>query len=199
MAFSIFAFAKDERKILKCLGQEEKRLHLSKDLGPTYDLNQRLMAEMIQIPQADLGLQDLQEICHPGNQSESLKLLQLSLQKGKSLFSVPSQLPSMQKDMAQGMIDDYVEITKDIFLNFISQIQTIAPSPKCLEQEIPELHAFFIDIKYLQEDVDIKAIFKGRENTIFEQLKGYSEAFKRCQARLKKNTKSGSTDSDKKR
>ena len=52
-----------ENELLKCLGAEEKRMHLTKDLGPVYDLNQKLIAEMIQIPNAQINSADTKDIC----------------------------------------------------------------------------------------------------------------------------------------
>jgi len=196
---SLCAFAvKDERQLLKCLGQEEKKFHQKKQLGPLYDLNQRLISEMIQIPHAEINAAYFSEICGSNSPSPALKLLELSIRQGPDVFAVPAEVTGSQRSMAQGMIDDYVESTKEIFLNFMTQIQTLAPTAACLKEEIPEIDAFFTDIKYLQEDVDMKAIFKGRDTKIFLKLLGYQEAFKKCQARIKKKPKSASKESPKK-
>lgn len=188
-----------EGELLKCLGKEEKRFHLKKETGPLYDLNQRLIAEIVQIPNIGITTVDFHDICSRRRPSESLHLLQLSMQKGKTIFEVPASVSGMSRNITLGMIDDYQESTKEIFLNFITQVQTSAPTPNCLQEEIPELATFFNDIKYLQEDVDMKAIFRGRDQDIFDKLLTYSEAFKRCQARLKKKLKPSSTPAAKKR
>ena len=199
LLFSLNSFAtRDERQLLKCLGEEEKKFHLKKETGPLYDLNQRLISEMIQIPKAELDSEHYSEICGISGISASWKLLELSISKGKEIFEVPSEVQGSQRAMAQGMLDDYLESTQEIFLNFMTQIQAAAPSASCLKEEIPELDAFFTDIKYLQEDVDIKKIFSGRDVTIFHKLKNYQQAFKRCQARIKKKLKSASKPADKK-
>ncbi len=192
IAFSLPTLASGERELLKCLGQEEKEFHLKKDTGPLYDLNQRLIAEMIQIPQADISGDALKQICSKSGLSVSWKLLESSIQKGKGLFTIAAGTPGMQAQMTNGMIEDYIEATKEILLNFISAIQTLSPTPTCLKEEIPELDKFFTDIKYLQEDVDIKTIFQGRDLKIFEKLKGYKAAFKKChdKANVKKKPKS---------
>lgn len=195
------AAPKDERLLLKCLGEEEKRFHLKKEMGPIYDLNQRLITEMLQIPKADIREEDYKKICgHPRPFSESWKLLQLSIIKGTDVFYLPESLQGMQRQIDQGMIEDYIESTKEIFLNLVSQIQVLSPTPTCLKEEIPELDAFFTEIKYLQEDVDLKVIFKGKDQKIFEKLKGYSEALKRCRerARIKKKPKDESVAAPKK-
>lgn len=183
---------KDERQLLKCLGEEEKNFHLKKETGPLYDLNQRLIAEMVQIPKTELASEHFTEICGKSSFSPSWKLLELSISKGKDIFEVPQEVSDTQKQMSLGMIDDYIEATHEIFLNFMTQIQSAAPSANCLKEEIPELDAFFTEIKYLQEDVDIKKIFAGRDVKIFHKLKNYRLAFKKCQARIKKKLKSES-------
>ncbi len=188
----------DERQLLKCLGAEEKRFHLSKDLGPLYDLNQRLISEMLQIPKAEIHGDYFNEICGKGSFSPSWKLLELSISKGKEVFEIPESVTGNEKQMALRMVDDFLEATREIFLNLMTQIQAASPSPTCLKEEIPELDSFFNDIKYLQEDVDINKIFAGRDIKIFMKLKDYPQAFKRCQSRIKKKLKSESSPAAKK-
>lgn len=201
IALFLFSFsswsARNERQLLKCLGQEEKKFHLNKDTGPVYDLNQRLISEMIQIPKAELTTETFNEICANPGFSPSWKLLELSISQGKAIFQV-NEPDRIRRQMNQGMIEDYIEATREILLNFITQIQAQAPSANCLKEEIPQLDAFFTDIKYLQEDVDMKAIFGKRDVRIFQKLKDYPQAFERCRARLKKKLKSASKEAAKK-
>lgn len=189
LLFSLNLWAKPDRQILKCLGEEEKKFHLKKETGPVYDLNQRLISEMVQIPQIEIRGEDYVAICTGPQFSQSWKLLEQSIKEGRKLFVIPSHIQGMQRDMASGMVEDYVDATREILITFISQIQTISPTPNCLKEEIPELDAFFTEIKYLQEDVDLKVIFKGKDQKIFEKLKNYPLAFEKCRARLKKNAK----------
>ena len=189
---------RDERQLLKCLGEEEKVFHLNKDTGPLYDLNQRLISEMIQIPKAELETSFFKEMCGKSSGSAALKLLELSIREGKEIFQVPDEVQGSQRQVAQSMIDEYIEQTKEIFLSFISQIQALAPTATCLKEEIPQIDAFFTDIKYLQEDIDLKKIFRGRDLKIFQKLVEYPQAFERCRARIKKKLNSGSKPSPKK-
>ena len=190
--------AKDKRLLVKCLGDEEKRFHLNKDTGPLYELNQRLISEMVQIPSAELSNADFEEICNKNSFSSSWKLLELSIRKGKDIFQLQPSVTGIQRSVSEGMISDYMEATKEIFLSFVTSIQSLAPSATCLKEEIPQLDAFFTDIKYLQEDVDIKQIFRGRDVKIFQKLKDYPQAFGRCKERLKKKLKSSSKPAPKK-
>lgn len=198
---SLEAFAaRDRGQLLKCLGEEEKKFHLKKSTGPLYDLNQKLIGEMIQIPNADISPNFLGTICQNKKISPSWKLLELSISKGRTIFIMPGDIGGMQKEMTLGMIDDYVESTKEILLGFINQVQSLSPTPTCLGDEIPELNKFFIDIKYLQEDVEMAKIFEGRDLRIFERLEEYPEAFQRCRERerLKKKTSPSSKEEPKK-
>ncbi len=191
--FISWTYAREEGQILKCLGEEEKRLHLKKESGPIYDLNQRLISEMLQVPKADLVSKDFHEICSGNRFSESLSLLELSISKGKKLFIISKEIPEMQRSVMEGMIDDYIEATREILLQLITQIQASAPTPSCLKEEIPVLENFFTEIKYLQEDVAMETLFKDRDRKIFDKLKKYPSAYDKCRARLKKKEKSGST------
>lgn len=186
------------RQILKCLGQEEQQFHLKKDSGPLYELNQRLISEMVQIPRIEISTADYEEICKNTKYSPSWKLLEQSIKKGKALFIYPENITGMQRSMAEGMVDDYIDATREILLNFINQVQMLAPTPTCLKEQIPELDNFFIEIKYLQEDVDLQQIFKGKDQKIFERLTYFPEAFKKCREDLKKKAKSKSTARPKK-
>jgi hypothetical protein len=198
MALLFTGTAHAANPLLVCLGAEEKRLHQNKNTGPIYDLNQRITSEMIQIPAVAVSPEDFKAICKKAPYSESWKLLELSLRKGKSLFVIPASVTGLQRAITEGMIDDYVIESKDIFLTFISHVQTISPTPDCLLQEIPQLNNFFTEIKYLQEDIDMKKIMAGKDTKIFDQIKDYPAAFQRCRDRLKKNASPGSEASDKK-
>lgn len=198
LLFVLISEARAANALLVCLGAEEKRLHMEKDTGPIYDLNQRVTAEMIQIPEVTITPEDYKSVCKSNRPSESWKLLEISLRKGKNMFVIPASITGLQRQITAGMIDDFVEASKEILLSFISQVQTLAPSPDCLLEEVPALNKFFIEIKYLQEDVDIKKIMAGKDEKIFDRIKDYPSAFQRCRERLKKKAKSPSTAEEKK-
>lgn len=188
---SFECLAKTDSPLLVCLGKEEKNFHLSKKQGPIYELNQKLISEIIQIPSVQLEPKDLFQICEK-SVSPSIKLLSLTLSRGEDLFKISEDAPESQRLIARGMIKDFVEISREIFLNFVSSIQTMAPTPHCIEEEIPELKKLFSDLKYLQDEVEVRKLFEVKEIQIFEKLQSYQEVFQRCLARTKKKLKSGS-------
>ncbi len=89
--------------LLKCLGEEEKKLHLKKNVGPTYELNQKLIGEIIQIPSVDIEKEKLQTICN-SKASPSWKLLELSLVEGRKIFLMPKSENEMQKNIKVGFL-----------------------------------------------------------------------------------------------
>jgi hypothetical protein len=190
---SMDVWSKANSPLLVCLGSEEKKFHLLKTQGPIYELNQRLISELVQIPSVRIDTNDLKHLCDKSSKSPSVKLLSLVLSRGEKLFKIDTDIPESQKLISQSMIKDFVEISREIFLNFVSSIQSVAPTPNCLEQEIPSLKNLYKDLKYLQDEVETKKLFEGKENVIFERLQNYQKSFQRCRERTKKKLNSGSS------
>lgn len=184
--------------ILKCLGEEEKKYHVSKKSGPKYELNQKLIAEIIQIPQVRVKDEAFKQICQTKFNTPSLKLLELSLIEGKNIFIAPQTSNVAQASVNESMIDGYIETSKEIFLEFIASIQVLSPTPTCLKEEIPELDKFFIEVKHLQEEMDLKDLLRKKDVKIFKHLKNYPQAFEKCLERKSKKDKLESTAAPKK-
>lgn len=176
--------------ILRCLGLEEARFHKNKETGPLFNLNQKLISELVQIPGLRINQVDYRRICGQGN--ESLNLLEQILIQGKSLFINTQE--GMRRSITQGMIDDFVIGSKEIFLNFVSQIQMISPSADCLNKHIPALPKLLEEIKYLEDEVDIQKIFGKKDLAIFRRLQDYPVYFKACE-KSKSTETSGSKTS----
>lgn len=189
LLFSFSSWSQSEG-ILRCLGLEEARMHENKESGPLFQLNQRLISELVQIPGLRINRVDYRRIC--GQENESLKLLEQILIQGKSLFINTQQ--GMRRSITDGMIDDFIISSKEIFLNFISSIQMISPTPHCLNQHIPELPKLLERIKYLEDEVELQKIFGNKDLEIFKKLQDYPLYFKACEE-AKRTDKSGSNDS----
>lgn len=185
-----------ENDLLKCLGAEEKTLHLKNDMGPIYDLNQRLISELVQIPGASIPQNIFHDICKaPGG--PSWNLLRMSILKGKTIFQLSPASSKAQTQITDSMIEDYLEATKEILINFITSIQALAPTPDCLKIEIPELDSLFTEIKYLQDEVDLKTLIEKRDKKLLIELENYPKALQRCRDRLKIKPRSGSKETKK--
>jgi hypothetical protein len=188
-------YAQRSSPVLKCLGSEERDYHLKKVSGPRMDLNQKLIAEIIQIPQVSIKPEFIESICH-SKYSPSLRLLELSLISEEKLFYTDGKT-DLVNSINQSMISDYIESSREIFIQFIHQVQAIAPTSNCLEDEIPELKEIFTNLKHAQEEIGVKKILNGKINSIFMKLIRFENILKNCQSRLKKTKRSGSTSSRK--
>lgn len=199
LLFSLTAAAAPS-ELLRCLGSEEQALHKAKSLGPDYQLNQQLISELIQVQNVDLAPEYLTKVCPLKITNPSRRLLALLLDKGPSVFSYKTQMTSLEKSIATSMLEDFMQSVQQSFLSYIASVQQEAPTADCLKKNIPELDLLFVDIKYLEEDVETKYLFKdkGLAEKIMTKLLNYPVMLKSCipkkpQKKAKKTDKSGST------
>ncbi len=184
-------------EILRCLGVEEQRLHKAKSQGPEYQLNQQLISELIQVRHLELSPQFVTEICSSKVSSPSKKLLYLLLDQGQSVFEFPANISGRELSMGKSMLEDFMESSHKIIIDYIAAIQQEASTADCLKKNIPELDLLYIDVKYLEEEIETKYLFKnkGLAEKILKKLNNYPVMLKKCAAQLKakKTDKSGST------
>lgn len=188
-------------EVLRCLGVEEQRLHKAKSQGPEYQLNQQLISELVQVQNVDLAPAYLKMICAPNVSSPSKKFLYLLLDNGKGIFEYRHGVASFEKSIAESMLDDFVQASQQIILGYIATIQQEAPTADCLKKNIPQLDLLYVDMKYLEEEIDTVYLFKkkGLAEKILGKLNNYPALLKKCQpVKAKKTDKSESTAKRKK-
>lgn len=178
-----------EQTLLKCLGQEEARLHQLKSQGPVYFLNQEIIEMLIQFKDIQLHPQYIKTLCSPEKGSVSLRILEFFLSDKKDLFIVKKKSSSTQKDATSNTLSELQKAFYHIFLSYISHIQAIAPSADCLKKEIRLLDQLFLEVNYLEGEVEQQSIYKNKAYKIFTQLKDYENLFQRCRRRTRKKEK----------
>jgi hypothetical protein len=189
-------------EILRCLGVEEQRLHKAKSQGPDYQLNQQLISELVQVQNVDLAPQFLKQVCGPKVVSPSKKFLYLLLDNGKSIFEFRNGISGLEKSIGDSMLDDFMVASQQLVLGYIATIQQESPTADCLKKNIPQLDLLYVDMKYLEEEIETKYLFKkkGLAEKILNKLANYPALFKKCspQEKVKKTDKSGSSAKRKK-
>lgn len=188
-------------ELLRCLGVEEQRLHKAKSQGPEYQLNQQLISELVQVQNVDLRPELLKKICSSAVSSPSRMFLYTLLDNGKSIFEFSHGITGFEKSIAESMLEDFVLSSQQIVLGYIATIQQESPTADCLKKNIPELDLLYVDMKYLEEEVETKYLFKkkGLAEKILGKLSDYPAILKKCQpSKDKKTDKSGSTAKRKK-
>ncbi len=177
-------------RILQCLGQEELELHKSKNTGPVYELNQKLVNQIATIPNLVVSDKNIQTICHHKEYGPSLSLIRLMLIEGGDIFDIKKD--AIGHGLAIGQLASFVEQAPHIMFNYLSQIQALMPSAHCLTDELPEVQFFYDRYKYLEGDLNGKQLMKDtkRLDKIFKGLNRIDLIIKRCNDRAAKAAKS---------
>lgn len=176
-------------RLMYCLGQQEKYFHLKKQTGPFYELNQTLMSELIQVPGLEASSVLLNRICKPSPMAP-LYLLEAIVLDPRDWWYLKDDLDPQPRMIALELMREFRQMSPEILLNFLSSLQMIMPTPHCLEEHIPGLSKMYHDVKWLQEEVDLKKITLGHKRLIplFSRLQRYQDFAQEC-AKSKKTTK----------
>ena len=178
--------------LMLCLGKEEKTLHTQKLTGPTYDLNQRLIGELILINRIDAPTAILKKVCR-SKSSASLELLEEMLLNPKGWAKLPSDIKGVEASIAQELVKDVNLGIPEVLLAFLGQLQAAAPDAQCLNKNIPGLNTLNEEVKWLQEEIDLIKIAgrKSRLKKIFAGIKQAPSYFEKCrQETAQANSKS---------
>lgn len=171
----------------RCLGQEEKNWHASQRQGAIYALNQRFIAEVVQLSNIEVKPSYLTQICAPQTYS-SLVFLEIIMLHPKDWYHIKDLKSDIQQNIAESLVKDVNEHGTEIFIDLIMGLQSEAPTPHCMEKKIKGLKKFYREIKYLQEEIDLKKIVHNpkRLRFFFSRIKDYKKIFKECSMDLKK-------------
>ncbi|OFZ26578.1 MAG: hypothetical protein A2381_12685 [Bdellovibrionales bacterium RIFOXYB1_FULL_37_110] len=184
-SFNLFSNEQVVNPLLYCLGDEEEYLHKNKIVGAVYKINKIFIEEFSLFNQIFLKNHYLQEICFASKAySPSINLLKHLLLNGEEIFEIRTSSILLNTISLRSSIQGLVAKSPNIFLNWISEIQTGAPSHDCLDKYIPQLADLKFKVKYLEEepDVGINAFFKDTKTieSIFNQLKNLDRIFEKC-------------------
>ena len=172
-------------EILVCLGDEELKLHKSKNMGPIYNLNQTLVNQIATIPNLVVSRKNTLEICHNKDFGPSLSLLRLILLKGGSIFNIKKNVAG--HGLAVGQLGTFVESAPHIMFNYLNEIQALMPYAYCLSNEVPEVQYFYDRYKYLEEDLNGGQLLKDKKKVkaIFKKIKNLDKVIENCKATAK--------------
>jgi hypothetical protein len=179
-----YAFA-SPNPLLQCLGLEEERYHKAKDIGPFYELNQKMISALIQFSE-DTHLNDevYNTACKTGMESPSLYILEESLYDDEELFYVENSIKENPTlfNIQDNLIKEFKIATPELFLNFLKSVQAQLPNAECLNKKVPEIQELFFTIKHMQSHKSLAQILKESKSVpkIFSQLKNFKVLLKFC-------------------
>lgn len=176
-------------RLMYCMGQQEKFFHLKKETGPFYELNQNLIAELIQVPGLEASSILLNRICKPSILAP-LYLLEAMVLDPRDWYVLDRKLDPQTRSISEELMKELRQMSPEIMLTFLSGLQMQMSTPGCLEKHIPGLKKMYHDVKWLQEEVDLKKITMGQERLIplFSGIQKYQLFAAEC-AKSKNTTK----------
>jgi hypothetical protein len=183
LIFSTQTWAKP-KKMMLCLGKEEKYIHKQKIGGAFYKLNQDMIGALIQLsPNIKMTPKAYKHICAENIKFPSLQLLKLLIKESGHLFYIDSNKDEIsQIAIAKSGVKELREKSIHIFINFLNGVQADSPRPNCIVDSIPELKEVYEQLRYLEEEMGTKKIIHGIKNKdgIFAKLAHIPKIIKKC-------------------
>ncbi len=181
-------YAKKNQLVI-CLGKEEGLIHKNRISGPTYKLNQYFISKLVSM---DIHIKEkfLSQICSDSHNT-SIRLLKLLMIQKDKCFKENNFTESPLYSYKQASKDLFIQDLPRVFSQYISNVQSLAPTKDCLEKRIPYLKEFLIKYSNLEmEDIPIDTIIdKNKILSIFEKLENINTIYKACHkdSQLKQN------------
>jgi hypothetical protein len=170
--------------LIHCLAKEETHMHRNKLGGPLYQLNQTLINELTGLGDFDFVSPYKEMVCGKNEFPPSVAFIKVILEVGDKAIKIQfsQNATDGEKAFKTAIIKKLVEDAPHYFFTYISSIQSLAPSPNCLEKEVPGLKALLDKYFYLEEDVEAKDLItnKAQVTRIFNTLKNIDQIFKNC-------------------
>lgn len=172
-------------RLLVCLGAQEKTFHKQKAGGAFYDLNQRLISELLQTQGVDGTPALLKQVCKKTERS-SIHLLEAMLLDPNGWYMIKTGSTGLTRELMKEM----AQAAPEMLLSFLAALQAEAPTSDCLEKHIPSLRKLNDEVKVLQEEMDLSKITnkKSRLTKIFAGVQRSDEIFAVCAKEKSKNT-----------
>jgi len=177
------AQAKMVAPLLRCLGQEELRLHRRHSKGPVYILNQTLINHISGANQAKLKHGVFEEVCQHPYFPPSVAMLKILLIRGLDIFILKiTKDNTLEMARMMATLHELEDNVPQIFFRYLTHLQGLASDPHCLEKAIPDLSHILIRFRYLEGDYSSKFLLrdKKRISRIFKKLRQLKKILKKC-------------------
>ena len=178
-------------KLLFALGQEEKILHVNKRQGPRFELNQRLISELVQIPNLEASPELISKLDHRSSTTTpSLVILEAILTTPNSWYIFTKDGAQVQQSIAQELMKEFMELGPEVFLNYLQGLQTEAPTPDCLVKHVKGLQKLQTKIKWLEDENGLHSLLKNPKalKKLFDRINPIGPVYEKCRLDIPKKT-----------
>ena len=157
---------------IKCLAQEELRIHKRKESSAYAELNKSLISEVILLSPTVAMNQNLEKIlCSKTNKTPSYDLLG-NLLVGVKVFHTTAHFRDIQRvALDTNSINNIRKKVNYIFIRFITNLQTNTKHAYCLQKKFPQIRDLLYKAQYTLENVGM--------NQLKSEIVGIKELFKK--------------------
>ncbi len=189
MSFPLWAGPSSIEAVVKCLGREESRIHKNRLGGPVYELNQRLISELVMFNKIELVPAMAKDICKNEDKTfGSVKLLEYLVTHDGNVFVLPKKLTLIEKEIYRATVNEFMDMIPEVFYNYVAQVQAVSARPSCLEDHIPQIKELNRDIKALGQEIPARRLIANNKMgaKIMSSLRDVENLWLKCDEELKK-------------
>ena len=198
LSAKLWATEQRPSQLLRCLAQEEARLHKIKSSGPEYKLNQLFFNEWAGNPSLELRDDVFERVCSITHAHASVRLLKEFMLGGKNIFKASKTKqnplsPDALVTMRMITLDELRKQMPQVFFSYVADLEVYAPSAHCLEQKIPALKSLREKYRYLESEISNVFLDEHKNEwiSIFAGPERWRILFNQCKKEMQqKKTKS---------
>lgn len=159
---SIFCAQCFGARFLKCIAAEEAMIHKESIGGSYKKLNQILLANLVQLGDGVVLKKSIEDkICDGSMRFPSVYLLEKLITEKTFIFKSNTSKGEQSKRASEMRSISYLETkTLEVFIQFLSDLQSEVKKPNCLVKIYPPLKSFYEKAQYLMVESGPKKIIK---------------------------------------
>lgn len=178
---SLNAKGRDD-KILHCLAREETKFHKTRETGPEFTLNQKLINKLSSIGHYRTSPYAIKSVCRSKKRGPAQAFLRMLILEPDSIFLEDKNSPESMKALNRSAINSLKAEASKLLFEFLSDIQSLAGDAKCIEAQIPEVKYFWDRFRYLETYIGTGSIVDDPDkiDQIFEKLTDINKVLRKC-------------------
>lgn len=174
--------ASNRGNILHCLAREETHFHKTRNTGPEFMLNQKLINKLSSIGHYQVSNYALKAVCHSKKLGASVSFLRLLILEPNAIFKEDKSVELSMKALNEGAIESLKSEASTLLFQYLSDIQSLAKDAKCLQKSIPEISYYWERFRYLETHIGTSSIVDDPDkiDNIFKKLVNIDKILMKC-------------------